>query len=141
MALARKHRRQTTAQNPFHRRPQPQLVVDHDVMARWMLALNLIEHLLLVHVDQHAPTHRFPQAGTLDLARLKHHVAVGQDHRRTHAAKVGNDLERTRIQALGEGVVDQEARRQEQLFAVAADMFGIGAVALQRTQIVGIAEF
>ena len=86
MTLAREHRRQTIAKDRFHCRQQPHFIVDHDVVARRMLALNLFEHLLLVNVDQHAAFHRIPQARTLNLAGLEHHVTVGENHRRAEPA-------------------------------------------------------
>ena len=130
MSLAREHGRQAITQDRFHCRQQPHLVVDHDVMARRMLTLNRFKHLLLVNVDQHAATDRIPQARTLNLARLEYHVTVGEDHRRAEPAEVGNDLKRTRIKSLGEGVVDKKARHQEQPLIGGHAVFGVSPVAL-----------
>lgn len=39
--------------------------------AGWIAALHVIEHPLLVDVDEHEPFDRIPQSGALDLAQLK----------------------------------------------------------------------
>ena len=50
-------------------------------------------------------------------------------------------LERIRIEPVGERIVDQELRHRKQPVRRLAVLFEVGAVALQRAEIVGIAEF
>ncbi len=114
----------------------PQLVVDHDVVPRRVALLDGLEHLLLVHVDQDATVDRIPDAGSLDLARLEHHIAVRQDHRLAHALKMSQDLQCIRVQTFGEGVIDEEARHAQQL----GDIQVFESVLLQRAQIIHIPQ-
>ena len=48
VALTREHRRQTVPENRFHGGQQARFVVDHEIVARRMVALNRIEPLLFV---------------------------------------------------------------------------------------------
>ena len=79
MALARKHCRQLIAKEVFHRSQNMKLVIDHDIVPGGVALLHIIQHLLFVDVDQHSALGGLPQSGTLNFARLKDHVAVGQD--------------------------------------------------------------
>src|SRR3546814_4759921 len=58
--------------------------------------------------DLPAP-HRLPQARALHLARLEHHVAVGQHHRRAQRVQPLHGFKRAWVDALGEGVVEHVA--------------------------------
>jgi hypothetical protein len=53
-------------------------VHEHVVTGRVAL-LDVVQLPLLVDVDEHVALDRLEQPGTLDLARLEDHVAVGQD--------------------------------------------------------------
>jgi hypothetical protein len=117
-----------------------QLVVDHHVVRGGVALLDGVEHLLLVHVDQHAALGGVPQARALHLARLEHHVAVGQDHRGPVAAQVLQGFQCAGVEPVGEGVVDEKARHQQQPRVAHAAAAFLGAVALQRAQVVDVAE-
>jgi len=41
----------------FHRRQNAQFVVRHDIMPRWVVPLDIIQHLFFVDVDQHPAFH------------------------------------------------------------------------------------
>ena len=68
-----------------------------------------------MHVDEDVPLDRRRDPGLLDLARLEHRVAVGDDDRRPTRAEMRQCIEGTRIQALGEGIVEEVARCAEKV--------------------------
>ncbi len=49
----------------------------------------MVQHLLLVQINEDPAAHRIPDAGALDLARLEYHVAVRQHHRPAQASQDG----------------------------------------------------
>ena len=112
VSLAREHRRQSILPDRFHHRQYAQLVIDHDVVPSRKLVGHGIEHLFLVDINQHAPVHGAPQSGALDLARLEHHIAVGEDDGESEAAQMANDIEGVRIETLGEGIVHEKRRHR-----------------------------
>ena len=140
VALARKDGDEALAPDRLHRREDALLVVDHHVAARRKVAGDDVEHLFLVDEDQDAVVDRGAQARALDLARLEDDVAVGQDHRRAEPAEARDDVERARIEPLGERIVDEEARHRQQPVRGRAARLDVGAVALQRAEVVGVAE-
>src|SRR6185437_13334587 len=92
--------------------------------------------LLLVDKDQHLAVYRLEQPGALDLTRLKNHVAVRQDHGRSPGSEPLNHVERVRVEAIGERVIHEERRQQEQARLVQV----CEAVALQRAEVIGVTE-
>ena len=94
------------------------------------------EHPLLVQVDEHPPLDRIPQSRALYLARLEYDIAIGQDHRRPEGAAVREHCQRTRIEAIGEGIIEQKERNTQQLRVVLV----LQAIALQRAEVVRITE-
>src|SRR5919198_1370646 len=68
MTLPRKDGGETFAPDSFHGGEDSNLVVHQDVALRRIAALDILELLLLVDVDQDASLHRLGQARTLDLA-------------------------------------------------------------------------
>lgn len=54
-------------------------------------------------------------AGALDLAGLEDRVAVRENHDAAALAERADEVERARVEALGEGVVEEEARDGENL--------------------------
>ena len=88
MSLARENCRQLAAKEVFHRGQNVKLVIDHDVVPRGVALPHIIQHLLFVDVDQHSPFDGFPQSGTLNFARLKNHIAVGEDDRQAPFSKM-----------------------------------------------------
>ena len=113
-----------------------ELVVDEDVVVGRVPALDVAEHALLVDVDQDAAAERVPQARAADLAGLEDRVAVGQHDGRPRAGGVGDGLHRTGVEAIGEGVLEEEFRELEELRIAQV----LEPVALQRAQVVGVAE-
>lgn len=108
--LTREDGRQAMLHDPLHGRENAQFVVDHHVMPRRIVALHGVEHLLLVDVDQHAAGNSSPKARALNLARLKDHVAIGQDHSAPEGVQALDDIKGVRIEALRERIVDEEGR-------------------------------
>ena len=72
----------------------------------------------------------------LDLARLEHDVAVGEDDRLAEAWRRARGVERAGKQPVGERVVDQERRHRQQVRIARVHQ----SVALQGAQVVGVAE-
>ena len=99
--------------------------------------LDVVELLLLVDVDQNVAGNRVEKPGAVDLARLKHDVAVRQNHRGAQAARVLDHVQRVGEEPVRERVVDEERGHREQVRVARV----LDAVALQRAEIVGIAEF
>ena len=108
MSLARKHSREPFPPELFHRRKNTRLVVDHDVMARRVVPLNVGQHLLLVDVDENPAFDRIPQARSFHFARLEDHVSIGQDGRFPKGAGVFEGVERTRVQPVGKRIVHKK---------------------------------
>src|SRR5881628_1056323 len=98
MSLARKNSSQSFPPCFFHRSQNVQLVIDHDVVTCRIALLHIIEHLLLVDVDQYTSFDGFPQPRALHFARLKNHVAVGQDYRGAPLSKMFDHVQGSRIQ-------------------------------------------
>src|SRR5215472_11753617 len=99
--------------------------------------LDVVQLLLLVNVNQHLAIDGFPQAGALDLARLEDHVAVGEDHARAQLLAVRDGVERTRIEPVGEWVIEQERGHFEDVRIARI----LDAVALEGAEIIRVAEF
>lgn len=134
--LAGKDGRHPLAPGAFDGVQDAQLVVDQDVPPRGEARLHVIQLVLFVDVDQHVPFHGRPQPRTLDLARLKDDVAVGQDHHRADRLEQVDHVERLGVEPIGEGIVDQVGRQVEDTRIARM----LDAIALQRTEIVRIAE-
>src|SRR5215469_2930931 len=136
VTLPRENRGQGRAPRTLHRREYAQLVVHHDVTRGRMAPHYRFEHPLLVQIDEHPPLDRIPQAGAAHLARLEHHVSVGQDDGRAEAAAVRQRFQRVGIEAIRKRVVDQKGRDQQELRIVEI----LQAIALQRAEIVRVSE-
>src|SRR5207244_758477 len=109
---------------------------DHYIPARRVAPLHRVERALLVHIDQHAPLYRIPDARALDLARLEYYVAVGQDHRLPQGAQVLDRFERVRVQTILERILEHECRHLQQIRVVVEP----DTEFLQRAQIIDIRE-
>src|SRR5262245_17604392 len=105
-------------------------------MASRIASLDVIQHHFLMDVDQHVALHGFRDTRPRDLARLKNHVAVGEDHRRSPGAKALEHVEGARIEPIGERVIDQVRRHRHQAHVIGV----LGPIALQGAQIVSISE-
>ena len=108
MALARKYGGEPVAPDVFRRRQDAQFVVHHHIVFRRVAFFHVVEFLFLVDVDERVAVHGFEQAGALDFARLEDDVAVGEDDDRPPLLDVFEGVERVRIEAVGEGIIDEE---------------------------------
>src|SRR5262249_8345164 len=70
------------------------LVVYQAVVLRRVAALDVLQRLLLVDVDQDVAIHRLEDARTLDFSGLEDHISVREDDRRTPSAEPLQDVER-----------------------------------------------
>ena len=68
-------------------------------------ALDVVQGVLLVDVDQNPIVDSLGEARTLDLARLEDGIAVGQNDGRSPFAQVFQNVERTGIEAVGERII------------------------------------
>lgn len=132
MALAREDGGHAVAPDVFHRRQEAQFVVHHHVVFRRITLLHVVEFLFLVDVDERVAVHGFEQAGAFHFARLEDDVAVGEDDDRAPLLDVCEGVERVRIEAVGERIIDEEVGDDEQ--ARIAGIFD--AVALERAEVV-----
>ncbi len=137
MALAREHRRHAHAPGLLDRVQDAQLVVDQDVVPRRKEPLDVVQFVFFVHVDQHAVFHRAPQARALHLSRLEHRIAIRQDDRRAPLGDTADGVQSAGIQPIGERVVGQPACHAQHAGIVQC----FDAIALQRPQVVSVAEF
>src|SRR5690348_1509208 len=136
MALTHEHRGQAVAPLAFHAVQHAQLVFDHHVMSGGKPLRHIVQHALLVHIDQDPALHRIGDARDADLARLQHHVAVGQHHAGAESCEVRNRVQRTRIYARGE-VVFQQVGRQ---ILRAQFVIAFQPEALNRAEVVGVTQ-
>ena len=58
-----------------------------------------------MNVYQHMALDGFGDAGTLHFARLEDHVAIGKDNRPRPTTKTLEDVERSRVESIGERVI------------------------------------
>src|SRR5512140_783157 len=136
MPLAREDGREPLPQDLLHRRQDAELVVDHDVMAGRVALLDVVEHLLLVDVDEDPALDRVPQSRSLDLARLEDHVAVGQDDRGPPLAKMPEHVECPRIEPVRKRIVHEERGHLQQARIVRV----IETVALQGAEVIRVTQ-
>src|SRR3546814_1581793 len=92
---------------------------------------------LLVQINENRAINRLRQPRDVDLARLKDHVAVGEDRGLAPLSDVFDDLQCARIEALCERIVEQEAANGEDRRIVRLRT----AIALQGAQVIRITEF
>src|SRR6516162_7072731 len=128
MALAGEHRGEPLTPDLLHRREDAQLVIDHHVVPGRVTLLDRGEHLLLVQVDEHSPLDRIPQSRPLYLARLKYDIAIGQDYRRPEGATVREHRQRSRIEAIDAGIIEEKKRATQQLRVIRV----LQAIAIRR---------
>src|SRR5262252_7813252 len=136
LPLSRQHGGHPVAPNFLYLSENSRLVVHQNIVARGVAPLDIIELLLLVDVYQHVALDGLKDAGALDLARLKDDVAVGEDDRSRPAAKPLENVERSRVEPIGERVIHQIRRHRQQM-----DVFWmLDPIALQGAEIVAVAE-
>src|SRR5262249_25572270 len=118
LALARQDCRDPVAPDLFDRRQNARFVVDQDIMTRRVAALDILELLFFVDVDQHIALDRLGDPRALDLAWLKDDVAVGQYYRPPPAAEAFEHIEGPGVEAIGERVVDQVRGHRQEVYVV-----------------------
>src|SRR5262249_56522776 len=111
MSLARENRCESIVPDLLHCRQNAQFVIDHDVMTGGIALPHIVQHLLLVNIDQHSALDGFPQSGTLNLSRLEDNISIRQNHRQPPAAEALNCVKRARVQAALKPVSPPELRR------------------------------
>src|SRR6185437_11275790 len=137
VALTGEYRRHPLTPRLLHRIQDTQLVVDQHVVLGWEEALDVVQFLLFVDIDQHAVLERLPQTGALDLARLEHGVPVRQNHRRPPLAGMRDRGQRPRIEPVGKRIIHQPVRHAQHL----GIMQLLDPIAFQRPEVVCVAEF
>jgi hypothetical protein len=134
--LAREDRRQPLAPVLLDGGQDPDLVVHEHVVGRRMAALDVVELLLLVDVDEHAALDRLEQARSIHLERLEDHVAVREDDGRAERAGVLERIERAGEEAVRERVVHEIGGDREQVRLARV----LHAIPLQRSEVVRVPE-
>ena len=81
-ALAWKNRRDTVAPRRLEGAEDAQFVVDQHIMPCGISALDVVQCVLLVDIDQNPVVDGPAETRSLDLARLEERIAVGQNDRR-----------------------------------------------------------
>src|SRR5215471_17904923 len=108
MALAGKDGGHLGAPDSFHRGQDAKFVIDEHVVRGREALFHILEFLFLMNVDQHVAVNCFPDAGALDLKRLKNHVTIREDHRLAPLLYVLYHIQRIGIKPRGKWIVDQE---------------------------------
>src|SRR5262249_12979527 len=75
-ALLGKYRSNPFTPDLFHRRQDPELVVDEHVVIGGIEALDVIKLQFFVDIDEDTVLERLAEAGSFHLARLEHGIAV-----------------------------------------------------------------
>src|SRR5262249_4381378 len=98
VALAGEDRRHAAPPDGLDRGEDAELVVHEDVPFGGEALFDVVELLLLVHVDEDVSVHGLEEARAVDLARLEDHVAVGEDDGRSERLRLLDDVERVRVE-------------------------------------------
>ena len=99
-------------------------------------ACDIVKLFLFVDVDEDTIVEGLPQAGSFHLARLEHGIAVGEDDGGPPLPHVRHHVQCPRIEAIGEGIIDQPTRHSQHL----RSMQILRPVTLQRAEVIGVAE-
>jgi hypothetical protein len=89
-----------------------------------------------MNVDKDLLFESLSQARTIDLPRLKNHVAIAQNYREPESPGMLNRIQRLRIKAVGEGIINHEARHFQQVGIARI----LDTVALQSAEIIRVSE-
>src|SRR5579883_744888 len=136
MTLSHKNRGQPLAPMLFQRIDHAQLVLDDHIMPGRKAPLDIVQHGLLVHVDQYAALYRIGDARYADLARLQYRIAIGQYDRRAESRYIRDGFERFRVQLFRERIIQQKLTQILGAHLVAA----AHAETLERAEIIRIAD-
>ncbi len=113
LPLLREHGRDALSPVQLRGGEDPHLVVDEHVPLGRKAALDVVELLLLVNVDEHG-VDDVADAGLDCLSGLEDGVAVGEDDRGPEIAQSDQHLERARIEAIRERILEQVLGEGEQ---------------------------
>ena len=80
-ALPHKYGRYAISPGAFDRLQDAKLVIDDDIMFGRKTPRHVVEGVLLVDIDKNAAVYGLRKTRPLDLARLKNHVAIGENNR------------------------------------------------------------
>ena len=136
MTLPRENRRHLAAPGLLDRCKNSEFVIHQHIVISWISTLHILERFLLVNIDQHVPFDGFKNTGALNLARLKYHVAVGQNDRPAPLPESFQHVERSGIKAVGERVIDEEVGRRDQMRFVRV----FDSEALQSAEVIAITK-
>src|SRR5918996_4196187 len=81
LALTRKYRGYAVIPDFLDRVQNARLVIDDDIVLSRVAPLDVIQRLFFVNIDEHVAVYSVEDAGAFDLARLKDHIAVRENHR------------------------------------------------------------
>src|SRR5208282_6187897 len=113
-----------------------QLVVHQHVVLSGIPLLDILQGLLFVDINKDVAFDSLENAGTLDLARLEHHIAVREDDRPAPLAETFQHVEGAGIEPVGEWVINQEVGCRYQVWLVGV----LNAKALESPQIIAVAQ-
>src|ERR1700730_13757279 len=136
LPLPRQHCGHPVAPNFLYLSQNSRLVVHQNVAARGVALLDISQLLLLVDVYQHVSLDGLEDAGALDLARLEDDIPIGKDHRPRPASEALENIERSRVEPIGEGVIHQIRRHRQQMDVLRV----LDPIALQGAEIVPVAQ-
>src|SRR5262249_24513029 len=92
-ALSRKDPRHAIAPAALDGGEDAQLVVDERIARGRIPALDIVQGVLLVDIDEHVSADRLGYASVLDLAWLEDDIPVGENDGRPHLAKMPQHIE------------------------------------------------
>src|SRR5450432_267573 len=108
MSLAGKDRGNFLAPDFLHGSKNAQLVIDEYIVVSGIPLFHVLQLLLLVNVDQDVSSHRFGDAGTLNLAGLEYNIAIREYDCRAPLLNVFHGIQRIRIKARGKRIIDEK---------------------------------
>src|SRR5262249_55193272 len=114
-----------------------QFVVHKHVMFGRVALLDIVEFLLLVHVNEHTPGDSIGQSGATDLERLENDVAVRENDHRNQSLYALNHFEGIGQKAPRERIVDKKIRDAEQIQGA----WAFGPISLQSAKVIRIPKF
>ena len=113
LALHGEHGGDAVGPLSLHGAEDPDLVVDEDVARSRVASLDILELVFLVDVDEDV-VRDVANAGSSDLARLEDRVTVREDDHGSGSPQAREDLECSRVQAVGVRVLEEELGEAEE---------------------------
>ena len=113
-----------------------QLVIHNYIMSRRIPGFHIGQLAFLMNVNQHVSINRFIKSGAVHFAGLEDDVAVSKKNGCPPLLGALDNVERTREDAVGEGIGYEETRNGQQ----AQVMRVLAAATLQGAQIIGVTK-